>query len=77
MRAFVAALSLTLYISSAQAAERMPTISCSKDFVASWRADKEATMSKLPKKPCLMPSETGTYVCYKEGCVRSSAYLDQ
>ncbi|WP_426313843.1 hypothetical protein ACN9MF_20225 [Methylobacterium fujisawaense] len=75
MRTLLAALALVVAAGSAMAAE-LPTKSCSAAFIKHWRADKEAAMENMPSRPCLMRAKTGTYVCYKDGCVREQAYLD-
>jgi hypothetical protein len=57
-------------------AEDLPTKNCSAAFLTRWRADSDAALKSMPKEPCWMRTSSGPYVCYKDGCVRASAYFD-
>lgn len=76
MRYVLATAILAASVMSASARER-PTANCSANFVARWQADKAAVVenNQTPKKPCWMQTDTGRYVCDRDGCSRESAYF--
>ena len=47
---------------------------CSPAFISMWNDDRDVAFARLPKSPCLMPGETGAYVCDQSGCSRISAW---
>ena len=47
---------------------------CPRAFLQLWNDDRAAAFARLPKQPCLMPHETGGYVCDEDGCARISAW---
>lgn len=53
-----------------------PTRGCTTAFIAKWAFDKDAALSSPPKRPCWLLTTAGTYVCYREGCVRAHVYLN-
>lgn len=74
MRAY--ALIFILAATPAFAGDGLPRQDCSAEFTVRWRADKENAMRDMPKVPCWMKTQTGPYVCYKDGCARAHVYFD-
>lgn len=80
MRCAVAASALLIATGSAALSAEgraVPTRDCTTTFVAKWSADREAALSNPPKRPCWMLTNTGIYVCYREGCMRAHVYLNK
>lgn len=75
------ALAVALIVASAlpATARDKPAGNCSAAFIARWQADKVAVVenNQTPKKPCWMQTDTGRYVCDRDGCSRESAYFSQ
>lgn len=55
--------------------DELPRQDCSADFRSRWQADKEAASQEPLKQPCWMKTQSGPYVCYKDGCVRAHVYF--
>ena len=47
-----------------------PLPSCSKGFVKQWVERDRRSELPIPERTCLMQTETGSYVCSRNGCVR-------
>jgi hypothetical protein len=76
MRYALAAVMIASEIVPANAADGLPRKDCPASFVSVWMNDKEAGAKLLPKEPCWMKTQTGPYVCYKDGCARAHVYFE-
>jgi len=72
----IAAALVLVSAAPALAADNLPRQDCSADFTARWRSDAEKAMHDMPKAPCWMKTQSGPYVCNKDGCTRASAYFE-
>ncbi|MGU3286453.1 hypothetical protein [Methylobacterium mesophilicum] len=75
MRTILAAVALT-FITGSAFAEDLPTKDCPVTFMTKWQSDSASALKDAPRKPCWMRTGSGPYVCYKDGCVRASAYFE-
>ncbi len=70
------ALVLMIAASPAAASDNLPRQDCSAEFISRWRSDAERAMRDMPKAPCWMKTQSGPYVCAKDGCVRAHVYFE-
>jgi hypothetical protein len=76
MRHILAAAILATAIVPATAGDNLPRKDCPAAFVSVWMKDKDAGTRMLPKEPCWMKTQSGPYVCYKDGCARAHVYFE-
>lgn len=71
-----ALVGIALLVAGPAVADNLPTKDCSAAFLAQWRSDPDKALKNMPKDACWMRTQTGPYVCYKDGCSRAAAYFD-